>query len=178
LVTEGLFTRREWQALNPSSIHAYEHRGLYLFFWQTDTARGGFLFDPQDLNSGISSTDHWYVAGHRDITTDTLFLLDETGQVWAWEGQADPMPFRWRSRVFESPRPVLFTVGRVTAASYDNLTLRVYADGQLRHTQRVRNGNAFRMPRGSRARRWEMEIAGTDHVSIVTICQAVQELQG
>ncbi len=32
LVTEGVFTREQWQALKPESIHAYKFEGRYVFF--------------------------------------------------------------------------------------------------------------------------------------------------
>lgn len=47
LITEGIITSREWGAMTPTSIHAYQHRGKYVFFWYTDNSnKGGVIFDP------------------------------------------------------------------------------------------------------------------------------------
>ena len=32
LITGGIITNREWANYQPDSIHAYQHRGKYIFF--------------------------------------------------------------------------------------------------------------------------------------------------
>ena len=32
LITGGIITNREWNNYQPDSIHAYQHRGKYIFF--------------------------------------------------------------------------------------------------------------------------------------------------
>lgn len=177
LVTNSLFTKEEWEKLNPSSIHAYEHRGMYLFFWKvSDTEKGGFMFDPKNVSDGILSTDQWFSSGSRDLATDTLYLVGDDGEVFAWDSGA-PLPFRWRSKRFRMSKPVQYTVGRVTADDYDDLTFRVYADGELRHEQSVTGPGAFRLPREGKVKQWELEVSGTSAVQEIVVAESMTELQ-
>lgn len=177
LITEGLFTKEEWSAINPSSIHAYEHRGMYLFFWKvSETEKGGFIFDPKNVADGILSTDQWFSSGTRDIATDSLYLLGSNGDVFVWDS-GDPLPFRWRSKRFRMTEPKQFVVGRVTAENYDDITFRAYADGELRHEEQVTGENAFRLPRDGKARQWEIEVSGTSTVQEIILAESKTELQ-
>lgn len=178
LVTEGIFGRREWDAINPSSIHAYEYKGKYLFFWKaSSTKKGGFIFDPRSPESGVLATSSWYSSGTRDITTDTLHLLDGSGHVYKWDGGTANRSATWRSRRHRLEAPASFSACRVRADTYDSVTASVYADGELVHSQQVYSDDAFRLPRVGRAKEWEVEVQTTDRVRIIGLAESVSELQ-
>ena len=54
-------------------------------------------------------------------------------------------------------RLIAFTAARVLADSYTNITINVYADNTLYHTQAVTNKQPFRLPRNGRYRVWQVK---------------------
>ena len=179
VVTDSIISNREWENYKPDSIHAYQHRGKYLFFWKRDsTNKGGVIFDPRNVSDGLISFSQYFVAGYRDAQTDTLYLIDENKVLWKFDdNSASPVTYVWKSKRLSLESPRCFTSARVLADSYTNLTLKVYADNVLYHTQTVTNGKAFRLPRNGKYRVWQVEITSTDSVREIMIGESVLELQ-
>lgn len=179
LITGGIITNREWANYQPDSIHAYQHRGKYIFFWKKDaTHKGGVIFDPRSPNDGLIAFNQYFVAGYRDQDTDTLYLIDENKVLWKFDDDsAQPLLYTWKSKRLSLDAPHCFTAARVLADSYTNITINIYADNTLYHTQTVADGKAFRLPRNGRYRVWQIEITGTDNVREIMIGETVLELQ-
>ncbi len=178
IVTAGLMTRREWQALRPESIHAYVVDGRYLAFYDNGTP-GAFLFDPAEPERGLVFFDIYATAGFMDLMTDSLYL--QIGDyIERFDSGTGLLTYLWRSRKFREGRARRYTAGKVVADSYANLTMNVYAGGKLRHSERVRSVEAFRIgdpdDDGS-ANAWEIEITGTDAVSFIGIAETRSELE-
>ena len=179
LITGGIITNREWANYQPDSIHAYQHRGKYIFFWKKDaTHKGGVIFDPRSPNEGLITFNQYFVAGYRDQDTDTLYLIDENKVLWKFDDDsAQPLSYTWKSKRLSLDAPHCFTAARVLADSYTNITINIYADNTLYHTQAVTNKSPFRLPRNGRYRVWQIEITGTDNVREIMIGETVLELQ-
>ena len=179
LITGGIITNREWANYQPDSIHAYQHRGKYIFFWKKDaTHKGGVIFDPRSPNDGLIAFNQYFVAGYRDQDTDTLYLIDENKVLWKFDDDsAQPLLYTWKSKRLSLDAPHCFTAARVLADSYTNITINIYADNTLYHTQAVTNKSPFRLPRNGRYRVWQIEITGTDNVREIMIGETVLELQ-
>ena len=179
LVTEGIITNREWALMTPSSIHAYQHRGKYLFFWYTDfNNKGGVIFDPRNPDAGFIRISQHYVAGYRDVPNDALYLIDSSKNLVKLDSASgSPLSYSWKSKSVSLDRPASMTAARVLADSYVNLTLSVYANGSLHHTQAITSALPVRMPRNGRARVWQVKVAGTDPIREIAIAESVTELQ-
>lgn len=179
LITEGVISNREWVLMTPASIHAYQHRGKYLFFWYTDASNnGGVIFDPMQPNDGLIRINSHYVAGYRDTQNDILYLIDSSKNLVKFDADGDaPSAYSWKSKQVSLDRPASMTSARVLADSYDSLTLTVYADGAEHHTQAVASALPIRMPRSGRKRSWQVKVSGTDAVREISIAETVTELQ-
>lgn len=178
LVTEGVVTKREWDTINPSSIHAYEHRGLYVMFWKVDaTHKGGWIFNPRNPSEGFRSTSQWFKAGHRDMLTDSLFLIDDSEQVWKWEGGTAARSSVWRSKLFRQPAPIAFSACRIRADDYSNVTARIYGDGVLYSEKAVKSNKAFRLPPNGKKQEWEIEVESDSRIRSIGLATSVTELQ-
>lgn len=175
-VTAPFFTRKEWQALIPSSIHGYYHEGRYHGFYDTGTVQRGFIFDPAQGSASFTFTDTYATAGFADLVQDNLYLKVGTDIV-KWSANSTQLSYTWRSAIFETPTPLNFGHAQVSAKTYP-ATFKLYADGVLKHTQTVADNNPFKMPAGYRARYHEIEISGTAEVLSATIAQSVEELMG
>ena len=70
-------------------------------------------------------------------------------------------------------------MAKVNCDTYSpNPTLKIYADGNLKHTQTVANGNLFRLPSGYKANEFEVEIAGSVAVNDVCVYESSEEING
>lgn len=179
LVTEGIISNREWALMTPTSIHAYQHRGKYLFFWYADASNnGGVIFDPLRPEDGFIRINAYYVAGYRDTQNDILYLIDSSKNLVKFDANsAAPSTYSWKSKSVALERPASMTSARVLADSYASLTLTVYADGATHHTQAITSSLPVRMPRSGRKRNWQVKVSGTDAVREIAIAETVTELQ-
>lgn len=173
VITAGLMKREQWQALKPSSIHAYYWEGKYVAFYDTGAEQGGFIFDP-NVDNGIVFLDFYATAGHNDLENDALYLVVD-GDIVEWNAGSN-LTQTWKSRIEEVKQPRNYGWGQVKAESYP-VTLKVYADGTLKHTQTVSSINPFRLPSGFMAEEWELEVTGTAPVYEVMIAESAEDMQ-
>lgn len=174
LITENYFTRAQWQTyFNPSSIHAYQHDNKYIAFYATASTAGGFIYD---MTSGQFVLHSLHAsAGFNDLQGDKLFVAfsDRTVRKWL-DGSA--MTYTWRSKKFTMPQVMGFSCAQLEAEAYP-VTVKVYSDGSLVHTQTVANRRPFRLP-VTPGRDWEFQIEGNTEVFAVAMAQSMEELAG
>ncbi|SDZ94199.1 hypothetical protein [Marinobacterium iners] len=170
LITSKVFSEKEWQALNPATIHAYRVGASYVAFYDNGTP-GSFVFSPE---RGVTFCSEYAHGGYYDRHTDTLCVsLGSTLKEWDKGAQA---AYLWRSGIFEvQTGRTGFTCGKVIA---DGPTmLRLIGDGQTAFEYTVPNGSMFRLPAGyNRVREWQIELEGTAEVFSVQIAQSPEEL--
>lgn len=174
LLTAGLMTRDDWQALVPSSIVGCMYEGLYFGSYDDGGGRKGFFIDPSNP-TGIYFTDTGYSVMRFDELRDQMFVLNGAN-VQKWDSSSD-MTYTFKSKVFRQTRPVCFACGEVVADTYP-VTFKVYADGVLKHTQTVTSRNPFRLPAGFMAMDWQLEISGSGAVQYAAIAGSMTELAG
>lgn len=178
VITEKLYSREQWQALNPSSIRGFVYNGRYVMTYDNGT-RGIVMFDFTGQGAVLTSSDvnlsTAITAGYYDPTTDTLYFAQGANIVRFDRGSN--LNLTWKSKVFRLPFEDNFAVAQVHADSYP-VTLKVYGDGVLRHTQTVASSKEFRLPSGFRCRDWEFQIEGSATVTEVAIANSVAELRG
>jgi len=168
VVTSQVWTRDQWQALNPATIHAYRYDGRYLAFYDG----GSFAFTP---GQGVEFYDTAASAGYYDIYDDTLYLV-QGANITQWD-RGTPLTFTWRSRLHEIPPGAAgFACGKVIAYGYP-VTLNVYADGVTVMSREITSTYMFRMPPGFiLSRDWEVELQGTNEVASVQLATSPGEL--
>lgn len=175
LATKDHFTRDEWQALKPESIHAYLLDGRYIGFYNTGTLSGGFIFSPADGRDGLVMIDTYATAGYVDPVLDALYLMVGANIV-RWDGHATAKKtLTWKSKVFVAPKPCSMSCAQVLAAAYP-VTINVYADGALKKSQTVASELPFRLPSGFLARDWEIEVVGQSEIYALFLADSMTEL--
>lgn len=172
IVTAGVMTREDWQALVPSSIIGQMYEGLYFGSYDAGAGRKGFMIDPSGA-SGIYFLDTGYSAMHFDELKDQLYVLSGTN-VQRWDA-GSALTFVARSKVFKQPFPHNFGAAEVIASAYP-VTFRLYADGVLKHTQTVTSRNPFRLPSGFRAFDYQIELEGTNAIQGCAVASEIKEL--
>ena len=198
-LTEGIFTRRQWEALNPSSITAVEHDNIYFFAYDTGTVKGAFALDGSSSGFGLVPLNAHFSAAYADpIGDDLYFVLDQTTPIVdAMLPIADTVPtpggqtiyqfdsptatsamtYRYRGKLNLMPRPVAFGFCQVKASDYTNLVLRLYGDGNAMFYERVvTSKEPFTLPLSNEYEAFEFELVGTTQVYTVRFGETVDEL--
>jgi hypothetical protein len=168
VVTNNQYKRRDWDDLKPHTITACDYEGRYLFWNDTK----GFIFDHAQ---GVTNTDIYATAVHNDIRDDGLYM-QVGNDIKKWDAGTALLPFTWKSKEFELPRPVSFAWAQVLIES-GTVTIRIYANGVLKFTKAVTSDNPFRLPGDFQAKYWQLELSGTGSARGVNIAQTMAELQ-
>lgn len=169
VATKAIFTREQWQALNPGAIHAYRYEGKYVGF--TDTQ--GFVFDPDSTEQAWVFTDVLATCGHYSPREDTLYVA-EGRQLKTWAAGTE-LTYEWKSKIFESP--VAMNLGVLKVTCVGTVTVKVFADEVLRATVICTNDTISRLPAGFVAHEWRVELKGTAHIDSIKLATAVKELR-
>ena len=83
---------------------------------------------------------------------------------------------KFKSKLFSFSQFRRFLAGQVLAKSYAGMTLKIYADNTLIHTQTVTNRKGFRLPMHENAEFWQLELSTTDEVREISIAETMREL--
>ena len=170
LLTGDLFSREDWQALNPASIVAAVHEGVY-YFW---TAAGCWALDFVGKKLGtVTGVDA--TALHRDMLTDHLYAVvgNEVRKLFS-QGRRDAT---WRSGVAQLPAQAPLAWVQVDSRfEAGPVTVRWTGDGALRHTATFHDTTPQRLPPG----RWlehEVEIETASRVTKIMLAGSTAELK-
>lgn len=178
VLTESMMSRDIWQTYVPSSMECYLYERRIHCFYNTGSGRGCLIFDTTGQGAVMTTTDvpaaTAVTAGYFDAKTDTLYLAQGASIVRFDRGSA--LTATWKSKLFRLPFQSSMSIGQVIAASYP-VTLKIYADGVLRHTQTVTDSEYFRLPGGFRALDWEVQVEAATEVAEVIIASSVSELK-
>ena len=170
LVTRTVFSRDQWQALNPEAIVAFFWEGRYCFF----TEEAGYLYVPSEPN--LSELEAGASAGYTDLEHDELYFLRGTNLLQV-EGDTSLSQYDWKSKLFRLPKPLNFSCAQVVRADSGDVTFKLYADGELIHTQMVTDSLPFRLPGGFLALEYEYQLTGDAEVSAVYVSNSMAELR-
>lgn len=176
VVTEGLLSRDQWQALVPSTIIGFSWEGYYLGFYNDGTESKGFILDPRGGKNSFVKLDFHATAGFNDLESDELYLV-VGGSVVKFATASSVQSATWKSKKFYSARPLNPGVAKLDCDSYSPTpTFKLYADGSLKHTQTVSDGSVFRLPSGYKANEFEIEIETSVAVNEVCVYESAEEI--
>lgn len=132
LVTSGLYTRDQWQAYKPESMHAEVHDNRYYCWWEIDSGnRGLLIFDFTGEGAGVVRSPIYATAAFSDPRRDAMFIaLPADNNLYEWDAGATYATLKWRSK-----RYVMLGGAGYSAAIMNGdfsggrtATLRVYGD--------------------------------------------------
>lgn len=175
LLTEGVMTREDWQALNPSTIVGCMWERRYFGFYQPSAGvYRGFMLDPSNP-SGLFFLDFGCDGVYVDDLQDTMYLLVGTN-VQKWDA-GSALTVTWRSKEFRLPRPMTaFACAQVLADSYP-VSFKLYADGALKFSGNAASSYPFSLPGGYYAERVQVEVSTTGALQSVAIAHGMGELK-
>ena len=174
LIGDALFSREQWQALKPDSIHAYYHDEKYIFFYDNGTEQGGYILDPAGKQNALTQLDFYATTGYNDLATDTLYLVVGTNIVAFQHGS--PLTYEWKSQQYRLPNLMPYSVCRVIADTYPG-EITVTLDGTPT-TITYQDDQPFRLATGPRARFIEITLTGTNAVKEVLLGNDMESVNG
>jgi hypothetical protein len=196
LLTDGIFTRDQWQELRPALMTGTMYEGLYFgSYLDAANVRRGFLIDPMNP-AGIFFLEKGYETMFRDDAQDVLYVLDGVN-IKKWDAAEDLMTAKFRSKVFAGvdrnyaaarveadgyPVTVVFDALNVDQTVIDDRLAAqpaVFTNpsaGVLRHTRAVTNNRPFKLPGGFVAREHQVEVQTQSPVQWVMVATSMQEL--
>lgn len=197
ILTQGIFTREDWQAMNPATMVGGMYEGLYFGIYTVGGVTKGFLLDPVSP-TGVYSLEQGYRGLWFDELQDQLYVLDASGAIRKWNAGTDFMSARFVSKVFRSPSPTNFAAAKVIASDFPvvftarALSLEAGAAAALvakyptlftaptptsvQYQVTVTSQKPFRLPSGFTATDWQFELSTAKAVQGCIIASDVSEL--
>lgn len=204
ILTEALFSRKEWQALNPTSFIAAIHDDRYFCFYDLangddpETRLNGFAIEAKEGGFGKISLSFHATAVYTNPLTDKLYLvLDENfiEPTTLADSQVNPdahtvysfdtftgigltpfLPYKWTSKLHQLPKPTCFRMAQVKAIDYIDITLKVIVNGSQIFSSQIFDNKEFVLP-DHEATTIQFSISGTSQVSMVELAEDVMELE-
>lgn len=146
LATEALFSRTQWQTLNPTTMVAGQHNGRYLASYSyTDAAGQAFsatlILDMTGTMPFLIRTADIGIAFFYDPTTLSLYYLSN-GVIYEWDAVGQPSKTQtWRSKPFVEAKPVNY--GAMLIEVQSALTPAQIAENEAQRAQIIAQNNAL-----------------------------------
>jgi len=178
VVTEQHFTREQWQALKPESMHAVVHDNRYYLWYDTGAQQGGLIFEFEAGGAirTLTRTDIYVSAAYADNRRDDLFVaLPADGNLYKWDEGALATQ-TWASREIRIARPQNVGAAMVKAAGYP-VTFKLHADGQLVDTVTVQSEAPFMLAGQDRYRDVRWEISGAAVITQVDLASSIFDIR-
>ena len=173
LLTDGMFTPKQWRALNPETMVGAQYAGLYFLFYNDAGTWKGIYFDPLRPEAGFRSLTTGYQAAVYDRLSQKLYVR-ETTNVREWDGGASDMTADFTSKVFRMQAPTNLSLGEVISTTYP-VTLTVYPDALGPFVITVPDRQQFTLPGGFMADDYQVKVAGSG-VEGVVLTDTLSEL--
>jgi hypothetical protein len=198
-LTEGVFSKQQWEALDPSSIIAEVHDGILFWFSTGQTPDSGYAMDVRPSGFGLVSLSFHANALYADPLTDRLFMvLDAINEpveaalpvastapalgsspfktIYQFDAHAtNKLRYQHRGKLHLTPYPATLGLGRVQAGDFTNLVMRTYGDGSVIQTKVVSDARAFPLPALAARDSYEVEFVGTSRVRTGQLAEDVRE---
>lgn len=175
LLTDGILTREQWQAMNPETMVGVHYEGCYLGFYKVGTDWLGFAIATASP-AGIYFLDKGYPAAYVDKLRNSVFVLDGTS-VKKWDAAEEFMTATFTSGTVRAPKNVNLLALEVAARSWP-VTVKVYGDGVLRATRTVYDGRPVTIkPGGNPAREFVFEASTSGSVVGISLAPTRRELR-
>lgn len=177
LVSGTLFTREQWQALDPANILAGRHSGRYVLSYLSSGAdRDLILIDMSGQQPYLARSSTHMIATFHEGSTGRMFFCAGEG-IYEFDCLSQPRETQtWKSKPILLPGHTNFAAVLIEAEpdSGESVLVNIYADGVLRNTVSKVNDPA-RLRAGFLARLWEIEVIGNAPVTSVALAGAPHE---
>lgn len=173
VITRDLFSREDWQALDPSSIFGVVHDQV-LYFWYSGNGGGCYGLDMvarKLTRHNIQATAVW-----QDVVTDAVFAAYGGYVYKLFSGARATGVFRSGNNVIPRHTPFSWLQVWGEQSPSDPVVFKWYTGDILVYTATVTSNEPVRLPSG-RYREHTLHIESTARVNEVVIASSTEELQ-
>ena len=182
LITRNVFTREQWDDINPDTIVAEKFAGRYAFSFDLGAERATYLIDIEGDTAFLVRDGLEAIAFFNDPGTGAIYYTADGLEVRSFDDLSQNLgEYLWRSGVLKLPSPVTFGAAKVL---YENraedpqaFAMRVYGDGNLIHTITELDGIS-RLPGDKMYSEWQVQIEGNQDILSVLIAGSPDEIAG
>ena len=179
LVSQNLWTQRQWTQIEPHNIRAARYGARYAFVSSASSTLGRRI-------AMVDTTGAQPFLVRSDDEARALFSHDRSGKLFflTVDGQeirefnptnGSLKTYTWKSKPFRVTESQSFGIAIVdTGAATGTVTCIIYADGAEFYRSSVRD-KPFRLPAG-RGKEWQIELTGTAPVVQVRMARIIAEL--
>lgn len=184
LVTRPLFSRKDWQSLNPQSFVASHLDGQYIFGF-TGALNGASertgIIDLTGEQPFFMRSDLVLNCAYHDIRTGRLYVQEGDNKLYSFDDPGENWYrwVKWRSKLHDLPIEVGFSCFTAEGEEMENpsgFAARIIADGQVIHTTTDLN-RVVRLP-SVQAKKWEIEVEGKVSITSLNLSTSVADLAG
>jgi len=173
LLTDGVITREQWQAFDPSSIRGVAFEGRYFAFYDNGSTQRCLVYDPANAAAPFMEVDTYADFHHKSAKDDVLYIA--SGIQLREYGTGSNKTMRWKSKKYYVPTDITLAWGRVISDSV--VALRISVDNSVIMTSVIRSNDPFRLPADTRGRIIEVEIlSATQRVDSIVLASSRGEL--
>ena len=161
-LTKNLYTKEQWQALDPSTITTAFYDDQIVCFQENEES--GFIIDLDGKSVGPFDTLYDFSGYHIISEDDTLHFVGESGGTYyirSWDdGGVGDLSFTYSTGLVTTGFDTNFPFGRIYGAQNAELpcTFNLYGDGALLYSVSIEDENMFRLPADTRAKDWYVEV--------------------
>lgn len=172
MVSEAVWTKEQWQALNPHTFRAFAYRDMYVaFYTDANGDQRGFMFNPGDPGAGISEFYGLNItAMHADLGTGEMYIV-VSNQIARWDRGSD-QAMEWWSADFELPFPIRMPVLQVLAESYPVIAT-VYHEGTPQCRVEVGDPSPRKIPGSVLSRRYSVKFTAGGEIREAVLASSV-----
>ena len=175
LLTEGLFTQEQWEAMQPTTMRLVVHQGVLFMA----TAIGTFRWRvPLSLHTAPTLTDFTQISAQPMQwlrSEGELLYVTEDGRVMAWARGDVLQPYYYHTRPVDHSGRVSPSVLKVDTDGPD-VHVMVVADGVAHYTGAVPPGRPMMLRAGASCDTIEVVLRGTSTVRGVAVAPSIQDL--
>lgn len=185
VISNALFTRDEWQAINPSSLIGAIYNNMYLGFYNVSGTRNSFVLMRGD-NPPLSNFDSSARAAFVSPSAGILYTLSNTdNKIYSMDTSTTTNTvYQWKSKKFLEPKPVSYA-GLQVHADYDYMAshsgsyvnVKIYADGVTIFNSNLTSNVPVRIA-AVKAYVWEIDVYGNVPVRRINLATSMAEIAG
>lgn len=187
VITQSLYRRDQWDALEPSTLFGEIYNNMYVGFYRrrADDKYQTFILYRNE-NPPLSTYDFPGTASFIEPKSGSLYGVNaDDGKIYLIDSvpHKPTRSYTWRSKLFILPIPSSFAWLQVIAdfARYSTaerpLKVRLFVDQQLFYEIEPTTPEPIRLPAVYRGYAWEVELVGTMPVLRVLMATTVAELK-
>lgn len=184
VLTEGIFSPEQWQALNPTTMHCAKWERYVIVFYESEGAEHGLMIDPLNVRDGVIFVTPEAIGTFYDPISDRLYLLQENGVIAKWNAGA-VLTAKWKSPILRAPAGTNAAVARIIGDHPVSAVFTLWANALQSdntrlwtqvYTTTVTHSEPFELPSNYEAQEYQFQIESAAPIQGVMICEDISEM--